>query len=620
MPGILSAQSNIPNNDDTIRIEEITIKPTVETPVNRFFKQQKLDSAIISNLSYGNLADVLTWNTPVLIKNYGPGGSSTLSFRGTGASNSNVTWNGLKIDNPMLGQTDLSLLPVGLIDEMSIYYGGASMKSLSGATGGVIALDNKPVWENRNVITLNSFAGSFNRFSGLITVKSGTEYFQSITKGYFQAAKNDFSYTNDVSSAHPFRDIRKHSEGRMNGFMQELYLKKNEDIFSLRFWYQNYRRNLPASLLVYPEKSGGEQTDEAVRMMLDYTRNTFSIKAAYLHTTLDYANSLSLIDSRNNSSQFFCKAEIEAITGKFASLDLIIGEELFTVNTNNYDDIPLMNVASISADASTVNTGNIEGNILIRQILHNDKLLIPDFSTGISYRLFQKSYYLRANYSRSSRLPSLNDLFWSPGGNEYLKNEYSYISEISLDIKETLSDIFNLELNVAVYNNHINNMIRWKPATGSVWSAENIGEAKGYGFENTVKLGYNNNNASALFTANYSYTKSFDNSDDIQNHNQIIYIPKHQANASVYFKYGKLTSAWKSSFSGIRFIEADNSKYLPAFLINSMSAGIQHDPNWGLFQINFDIENIFNCQYETMAYYPLPGRSYGIRLTIQLTK
>ena len=53
-----------------------------------------------------SIADVLTFNSPLFVKQYGRATLSTVSFRGTGPSHTQVTWNGMRINNPMFGMTD----------------------------------------------------------------------------------------------------------------------------------------------------------------------------------------------------------------------------------------------------------------------------------------------------------------------------------------------------------------------------------------------------------------------------------------------------------------------------------------------------------------------------------
>ena len=49
-----------------------------------------------------NLADILSKETPIYIKSYGPGSLSTISIRGAGASHTQLYWNGIAINPPLL--------------------------------------------------------------------------------------------------------------------------------------------------------------------------------------------------------------------------------------------------------------------------------------------------------------------------------------------------------------------------------------------------------------------------------------------------------------------------------------------------------------------------------------
>jgi len=71
------------------------------------------------------------------------GSIATSAIRGASAGHTVVVWNGLALQSPMLGLLDLSMLPSGLVDEVSIQYGGQSTLWGSGAIGGVIHLNNQ---------------------------------------------------------------------------------------------------------------------------------------------------------------------------------------------------------------------------------------------------------------------------------------------------------------------------------------------------------------------------------------------------------------------------------------------------------------------------------------------
>ena len=66
-------------------------------------QQTKFDSlALKENISL-SMADILTFHSSLFVKSYGRATLSTVAFRGTSPSHTQVTWNGMKINNPMLG-------------------------------------------------------------------------------------------------------------------------------------------------------------------------------------------------------------------------------------------------------------------------------------------------------------------------------------------------------------------------------------------------------------------------------------------------------------------------------------------------------------------------------------
>ena len=72
--------------------------------------------------------------------------------------------------------------------------------------------------------------------------------------------------------------------------------------------------------------------------------------------------------------------------------------------------------------------------------------------------------------------------------------------------------------------------------------------------------------------------------------------------------------------TGKRYITVDNSRYLPAYCINSIAAGYKLKLKNTLLDLNFDIDNLLDVTYQNIAYYPLPGRAYTIKILIQIAK
>ena len=103
-------------------------------------QQTMIDSANLHESISLSMADVLTFNSSIFVKSYGRATLSTVSFRGTSPSHTQVTWNGMRLNNPMLGSTDFSTIPSYFIDDAALLHGTSSVNETGGGLGGAIRL------------------------------------------------------------------------------------------------------------------------------------------------------------------------------------------------------------------------------------------------------------------------------------------------------------------------------------------------------------------------------------------------------------------------------------------------------------------------------------------------
>ena len=140
-------------------------------------------------------SDKLINDTPFYFKTYGNNQLSTIAFRGTSASQTAVLWNGMNINSPTLGQTDFSLIPLFLFDDVSVRYGSASSLYGSDAIGGSIIIGHKaPTFKKNFDGTIYQQAGSFGKFSTGIKATYGNERFEFRTKFFRAVIENDFPF------------------------------------------------------------------------------------------------------------------------------------------------------------------------------------------------------------------------------------------------------------------------------------------------------------------------------------------------------------------------------------------------------------------------------------------
>ncbi|RME18350.1 MAG: hypothetical protein D6799_03000, partial [Bacteroidetes bacterium] len=150
---------------DTIHLKDVEVSTSLFKIKDKSFdfgkKIQTTDSVIKSVFDMNALSDVLNYQTSLFVKNYAPGSISSTSVRGGNAQQTAVLWNGININHPMLGQTDISQYASVLFDDISLEYGASSSLWGSGAMNGSLRLNNT-FSDTVNTTSLKYRAGSFN--------------------------------------------------------------------------------------------------------------------------------------------------------------------------------------------------------------------------------------------------------------------------------------------------------------------------------------------------------------------------------------------------------------------------------------------------------------------------
>ncbi|MBR0042568.1 MAG: TonB-dependent receptor plug domain-containing protein, partial [Bacteroides sp.] len=187
MPSALMAQ--------TRRIPQVTIygkRPMKEIGMQ---KTQMDSTALKENIAL-SMADVLTFNSSIFVKSYGRATLSTVAFRGTSPSHTQVTWNGMRINNPMLGMTDFSMIPSYFIDDASLLHGTSSVNETGGGLGGAVKLSTRPADADGFGLQYVQGIGSFKTFDEFLRLTYGDDHWQTSTRVVFSSSPNDYTYRN----------------------------------------------------------------------------------------------------------------------------------------------------------------------------------------------------------------------------------------------------------------------------------------------------------------------------------------------------------------------------------------------------------------------------------------
>ncbi|MDP3445510.1 MAG: TonB-dependent receptor, partial [Ignavibacteria bacterium] len=280
--------------------------------------------------------------------------------------------------------------------------------------------------------------------------------------------------------------------------------------------------------------------------------------------------------------------------------------------------------ASAAIGAEFMPIEQIKANINIRNDMVDGSSKGINPSVELMYQpAFLPNFGFSFGYSKNLRFPSMNDLFWYPGGNEFLKPEKSLTAETAINWAPKV-DFGILSLNISGFYSNINDWILWQPTNFRYWSPENIANVLARGIEVHQNLNFVYQKWRIQTTVNYIFTVTTDESQTAQNENtdgkQLMYIPLHHANGFVKAIYNMYYTTYNVDYTGVRNTNFDADSYifsqLPAYWLHHFSIGVQ-TKSW---DIALKINNIFNKSYQAVLWRPMPGRNFELLVQYQITK
>ncbi len=612
----------------------------------------QVDTLVLQKKSGLSLSSLLSENTPIFIKSQGRGALATASFRGTAASHTQVNWNGMNINSPMLGSVDFSQIPVYLIDDISLKHGTSSMADQSGGLGGAIHINNQANWDNTFSAKYQQGIGSYSTYDEFLSLSFGNKKIQSKTRIYHNYSKNDYSYNNrsnpEINYANgevyfPL-DTNTNADYKLYGLLQEVYLRAgNRDVVSLKYWGQHSERSLPeVSSYDGPENNNLNRqnaTDHKVvgawkhygkqsKLTLNsgYTNKDMTYEQQYLiggqglsYTVHSFSTQHSWYNSGKyrwniNSSTIF-NASFSGNYHKISTRD--------TVAQTGYkqDRLELSAFAGIQKQFfERLNT-----NVMLRQdmVKGQDIPITPFF--GFDYRLRKEvDLILKGNLSHNHHLPSLNDLYWQPGGNADLNAEEGLSSELGLEFKHN-GDKTYFFADINGYYSDIDNWILWVQNVKGYREPQNVQNVVSKGIEMNARLEFNIRKLHYRLMGNYAYTKAinYDKSPEWESvyGKQMVYIPEHSANLMFNINYKNWNLTWQHNSYSLTYTttsnDVSNFNTFPAYFMNDLTLSKSWTVKDFAFSGEVRLYNLFDENYYSAINHPMPGRNYMLLLAIE---
>jgi iron complex outermembrane receptor protein len=614
--------------NDTLQLREMEIKANL-VPGNSGFKKIRFDSVILLPYRDADLSTALSRISTIFIKEYSPGSLATTSFRGTPANHTQVEWNGISLSNPMLGQSDLSQIPVSAFDEIEVLYGAAGLTKTSGAFGGVVNLVTSPDWNKRINASLSQTLASFDNYTTLADVTAGTQSFQSHSRINFNSALNDFPYTDYYGE----RVYQHDAKVLQYGLTEEAFFKiRDKHLLTARVWYSYDNRNIP------PVSNGSAAYDpqttlnKNLRALAEYKLVekfwNLSVRSALVNQFMNYRNEGLLIDNDHRSNSWINTLRFTWTGVKNLTVKPGLDYQYDHVRSDAYDGLKTRNTIGAYLEASYVINKHLRTQTVLREDMIDGKFMPFIPSLGLEYKPFNKvNLYFSANASRNYRYPTLNDLYWSLWGNPDLSPEYDNGLEggATFNIPLFRNTLF-LESEVSVYGSWMDDMIKWSPLPDnpSIWKPQNVKQVLARGVEASLNFKWEIWKLTVTSASNYSYCKSTYQQTTSANDNslgkQVEYVPENTFNGTINFSLYRFLFGYNLNFVDKRYTSPDNQSYMPAYSLSNIIFGKSFClPNF-VISLQLKVNNLFNIDYQSVNNWPMPGINYGFTVRIEFNK
>lgn len=584
------------------------------------------DSSI--RLGSFSLLDIIDQQSALFVKSYGVNGVSNVNFRGGKAEHSRIYYKEADLSLLNIGQLDLSLYPIGAGNFGSLSYGDAAKELGGDAINGALSFGQFYTrYDTLNVMTSLAYSSLLN-VNGLAKVEAKlNDKMNASAFIQYSGGENRFTFTNPYLLENKLDTMKNSTFSDLAGGV-DLQWKQQENKWSFSTWHKHLFRQIP------PGNSQTSITDESLEDNVHFASIGFqrdrklkvSYTGAWLANNNNYRNALVGLNDVNSIHSFQNILKIgdgRRMNGPISWTN-VIRSNYSMANSPGLDGAKSIHDLSYYGKASYQFVHKFRITVGLRTGINNAELigLLP--SASITYRpKLNNHFVVMANSSINKRYPTLNELYWSPGGNLNLQEERIAISELGIKINRKLK-FGSLSSSLFAYFNITDNWTQWVPGA-TYWSPINLKQVVSKGLELDISL--KNNQYRKLrynlgLKVNYNLTlnKEVYDSAFVEPNNEVIYNPNWNVNVLASLSYKTWTLNYHQPYVSRYFISNDNLYFMPSYSTANFRIIKSFKKHFSDWRLAFVIDNILDWQYQVIPGRPMPGRVYSLNIVYNLKK
>lgn len=587
-----------------------------------------IDSKRIESVNGNRLADILKSTSSVFIKSYGLSPSlQTISLNGLGTEHTLIIIDNVRLNSFQNSLVDLSLISKDNIERIEIMNNGVSSIYGSDAIGGVvnIILKNRENLYEQNNVKLNASIslGSFNTKEYSLGLYQQFKKFNSRIFFSKEISDGDFDYYFNNGSIKTLKHRQNSSYSIYDFSLSAQYIIDRNNILKILSTYSDQDKHIP-----------GIETGTTPPLTKQYDKNWNNIltienklwEDIYFNTNLNYQNNFMnysvqpILNSSYNNFVYSTSSELKIkktnygiTTGYNFYHALLKSKELIKGVKRNQHAVFVSSVFNLFSWFKLFPSSRYDFISDIKEGTYTYKL-------GINLKPFkQDNFSIKTNFGKNFRAPSFNDLYWKNSGNENLKPEKSFNAEMGFYY--FFYEFLNAQIDFSYTYISATNKIVWSPQSNGFWSPQNIATSVSNNLSFNIQLSKTiSNDLKFNVNAGLQLVNSKKTSENYKNdptkNKYVPYIPLQSTNINFSFRQKLFEINIFYSRIGKRYSDFVNAILMKPF--DLIDANLSY--KLSLFNVNtklrFEVNNVFNKDYEIISGYPMPLRYFNLTLFI----
>ena len=387
---------------------------------------------------------------------------------------------------------------------------------------------------------------------------------------------------------------------------------------NLNFWLIDNDRNIPP--VIVQTQSASAQQDQSLRIVGSYeflgANWQTTLSAGYVKEHQDYQDSLINLFTVNSFDQYYTQGSFSQVFGAF-SYSIRTGFIHHTAETGNYE-----NGINQSRFTNALKL-NWQGKKYLLEFVSRSIIVDEEYERsvnklGLSY-LASNSLSINFEIGQLFRLPTLNDLYWRPGGNENLRSENGFESTLGFKFSRQKNER-SINLTLDFFYRDVNDWILWAIDSNSgLWGVTNLGRVVTQGLDLSSQLNFSLSQFDLKLNAQLQYLSSINKEPisfpNIAEEQQLFYTPRLSTSHRVSIDFERLTTffsfAWQDESLGI-------NEQIESFTIINSGVNYKLKLNSVDAKLYLHLNNLLNKNYFIIERRPMPGFNtlLGISITI----